>query len=273
MQFRKNTRRWLIAGALITLAVAAGAVFGGPGNGVAAGQVAPSNQSPPVVTGTPEEGMTLTTSNGTWNGTTPFTYVYQWRRCDSTGGSCSSISGSNSSTYVLKPVDVGNTIRARVTARNGQGSAQSSSVPTAVIKAKTPATTNGCPTSGTGTLDIKDATPPARLLIDGQQISPSVVTRSTQDITVRFHVSACGGRPVQGALLYATAVPFSQFTIPPEATTGADGWASLTMHQDRFFPASSRQQLLVMQARARKATDPVLAGISTQRLVSFPVKL
>jgi hypothetical protein len=269
----EHARRWLTAGALAAVALAIGAVFGGAGNGVAAGQAAPSNQSPPTISGTPDEGMTLTSSTGNWNGTTPITYAYQWRRCDNTGGSCSSISGAHASTYVLKSADVGNTIRSRVTARNGQGSAQSTTVPTAVVKQGPQPTTNGCPTSGTGTLDIKDATPPARLLIDGQQISPSVVSRSTQDITVRFHVSACGGRPVQGALLYATAVPFSQFTIPPEATTGSDGWASLTMHQDRFFPASSRQQLLVMQARARKATDPVLAGISTQRLVSFPVKL
>src|SRR4029077_15600213 len=104
MQFRKNTRRWLIAGALAAVAVVAGAVFGGPGNGVAAGQGAPSDQSPPVGPGKPGGGMTLTTSDGNWNGTTPFTFVYQWRRCDSTGGSCSSISGANSSTYVLKAV-------------------------------------------------------------------------------------------------------------------------------------------------------------------------
>jgi len=273
MHRKQNTTRWVTAGIMAAAALVIGAVFGGAGSGVAAGKVAPSNQSPPTITGTTQDGSTLTASNGTWNGTTPITYTYQWRRCDSDGGSCASISGATNQTYVLKNVDVGNTMRVRVTAKNSSGSAQSTSVPTAVVKAAPPTTTNGCPTSGSGTLLVSDLALPARLLIDGQTISPSPITRSTQDITVKFHVSACGGRSVQGALVYATAVPFEQFSIAPEAQTGSDGWATLTMHQDRFFPASARQQILAMQARARKGGEPILGGISTRRLVSFPVHL
>ena len=66
-----------------------------------------------------------------------------------------------------------------------------------------------------------------------------MVTRSTSDLVLRFHVSACGGRPIQGALVYATAVPFEQFNVPPEAATGSDGWATLTLHKASRFPASS----------------------------------
>jgi hypothetical protein len=270
-----HRRRWLTAGVTAAAALAIGAVFGGAGIGVAASGSVPTNQSPPTITGTAEEGSILTASTGTWNGTTPITYEYQWRRCDPDGGSCSSISGATDKTYTLKSVDAGNTLRIRVTAKNADGSAQSTSVPTAVVKAKAvapPPVSNGCPT-GSGTIDVKDLSLPARLLIDGQGISPTVVSRSTQDITVKFHVSACGGRNVQGALVYVTAVPFSQFSVPPEAATGSDGWATLTMHQDRFFPASPRQQFLAMQARARKSGENVLAGISTRRLVSFPVRL
>ena len=238
----ERNRRWLTAGALAAVALAVGAVFGGAGK-VRASRAAPTNQTPPTVSGTPEVGLTLTSSrllerHDAVHVRVPVAAVRQhrWqllvdqrrarkyvraqdRRCRQHD----SLARYREERAGLGPVDVGSD-------RRHQAGPQP--------------TTNGCPTSGTGTLDIKDATPPARLLIDGQQISPSVVTRSTQDLTVRFHVTACGGRPVQGALLYATAVPFSQFTIPPEATTGSDGWASLTMHQDRFFPASSRQQLL-----------------------------
>ena len=56
--------------------------------------VAPTNTQPPVVSGTPEVGKNLTTTNGTWSGTTPLTFTYQWRRCDKTGGSCADISGA-----------------------------------------------------------------------------------------------------------------------------------------------------------------------------------
>ena len=69
--------------------------------------------------------------------------------------------------------------------------------------------------------------PPARLQIDRQDIDPPVATEGTDRITVRFHVSACGGRTVHGALVYVTAVPYNQFSIPAEQATGQDGWAHL----------------------------------------------
>lgn len=272
----EHPRRWLSAGVIAAAALVVGAIFGGAGNGVAASRTAPTNQSPPTISGTAEDGMTLTASNGSWNGTTPMTFAYQWRRCDNNGGSCSNISGATDKTYVLKPVDVDNTLRVRVTAKNNDGSAAATSVPTSVVKAKPtppPTTQNGCPTSGSGTLDVKQVSLPALLLIDGQQVSPTPITKSTTDVTVKIHVSACNGRPIQNALVYVTSVPFSQFSIPPEAPTGSDGWATLTMHQDRFFPASSRQQLLAVFVRARKPGENLLSGISARRLISFPVRL
>jgi hypothetical protein len=262
---------------MLLLAIAAtviGVVFGAAGTGTAAIRAAPSNQSPPTISGTTEEGSTLMSSTGSWTNS-PTSYAYQWRRCDNDGGSCSTISGATDKTYTLKGVDVGNTIRVRVTARNADGSSSATSVPSAVVRAKPappPTTANGCPTSGSGALNVTDVALPARLLLDGQQVSPTVITSSVQDVTVRFHVSACNGRPVQGALVYAAAVPFQQFSVPPEATTAADGWATLTMHRARFFPVSPRQQILVVVVRARKPGENLLGGISSRRFVSFPVR-
>ncbi|MGZ4335155.1 MAG: hypothetical protein ACXVRJ_12925 [Gaiellaceae bacterium] len=267
MKRRTNLLALFAAGVVTVLAIA--------GFSQAASSAAPTNQSPPTISGTAQEGQTLTASTGTWTGS-PTSYAYQWRRCDGNGGSCSSISGATDKTYVLKKVDVDNTMRVRVTAKNADGSASATSVPSAVVTAAPappPTTKDGCPTSGSGTLDVKSVSLPARLVVDGQSVNPSVISKSTQDVTIRFHVSACGGRPVQGALVYVTTVPFSQFSIPAETPTGADGWVSLTMHQDRFFPASRRQQLLAAFVRARKSGESQLGGISTRRLVSFPVNL
>ncbi|HUZ81558.1 MAG TPA: hypothetical protein VMU73_04870 [Gaiellaceae bacterium] len=269
-------RRWTTAFLLAFGALLIGSVFGVASSGQAASDVAPPvNSAPPTISGTPQVGSTLTTSDGTWTGASPITYTYQWSRCDQNGGSCSTISGATANTYLLKQVDVGTTLRSTVIATNSDGTAQATSVPTALITAPpappAPPVT-GCP-SGTGAVQVADVTSPARLLIDQQTTTPSLIVRTTSQLTAHFRVTACGGRPVQGALVYVTAVPYNQFSIPPEATTAADGTVNVTMTQLSGFPAARRQQLLVMFVRARKPGEDPLAGISTRLLVSFPVSL
>jgi hypothetical protein len=266
MTRKLNLLALLAAGAVTVLVIA--------GLSNAASSAAPVNTGEPKISGTAQEGETLTASSGSWTSASTITYAYQWRRCDAQGNGCANIGGADTSSYLVKHADIGDTLRVRVTAKNADGSAQATSNQTAVVKAKPaapPVSVNGCPAAGSGTIDVASISPPARLVLDGQAVSPSVITRSANDVTVRFHVSACSGRSVSGALLYATAVPFEQFSIPAETPTGADGWATMTMHQDRAFPASPRQQLLAVFARARKPGENVLGGISTRRLVSFPV--
>lgn len=270
-------KRTLLAGSGVLVLVAAFAVALA-GVGSAASQAAPVPTAPPTISGTARVGETLTANNGTWTGDQPITYAYQWQRCDDNGGSCSAIGGANEKTYVLRNPDEGNTLRVRVTATNRDGSTARTTPPTAVVAARAPnppappaPPATGCP-AGSGPIAVTSVSPPARLLIDGQSIAPSPVGSSTRSLTVRFHVSACGGRAIQGALVYGTPVPFNQFS-PAEQPTGADGWATLTMNREAAFPASSRQQLLVVFARARKPGEALLGGISTRRLVSFPVNL
>jgi hypothetical protein len=255
----------------VLAAVAVGAFAWVAGLGTAARQVAPVNTVPPSISGTAQQSQTLTASNGTWTGTGTITYRHQWLRCNRSGNGCSDISGATERTYMVRGADVDRTIRVRVTASNNDGSTSATSAPTAVVTRSTPGAT-GCPT-GTGGVNVTALSPPARLSVDGQSLAPSPVGRSAQALTVRFRVSACGGRPVQGALVYVTATPYNQFNIPPEQATGADGWAQLSMSRARAFPASPRQQLLVLFVRARKQGENPLGGVSTRRLVSFPVNL
>jgi hypothetical protein len=93
----------------------------------------PSSTSPPTISGTPQQGQTLNASTGSWSGTTPLTYTYQWQRCDSSGGSCTSVAGATATSYLLASADVGSTMRVSVTASNSVGSAAAASAATPVI--------------------------------------------------------------------------------------------------------------------------------------------
>lgn len=259
------------AGGSILLLLAA--VAGFAGQGTAASQVAPKNDSPPTLSGTAEVGKTLTASRGSWSGTDPITYVYRFQRCGKDGGGCFTGGSTTQKTYLVAAEDVGKTIRVRVTATNKDGSTNATSVPSAVVRAATapsPPPASGC--AGNAPIQVATIAPPERLLVDQALLSPSVVGRSTLSLTLRVHVS-CKGKSVQGALVEAAAVPFNQFSSPGEQTTAADGFATITMSQLSGFPAADRQQLLVFFLRARKAGENILGGISFRRLVSFPVDL
>lgn len=78
------------------------------------------NSSPPVVTGTAVVNRTLTTTAGSWAGTTG-ARTYKWQRCSSTGKSCVDISGATATTYPLTTADGGHVIRSTVRATNVNG--------------------------------------------------------------------------------------------------------------------------------------------------------
>jgi hypothetical protein len=251
--------------AMVALVVSLGA-----GAGTTAITAPPQNTSPPTIAGTAQESQKLVGNRGQWSGNVT-DYNYFWVRCDTDGGSCANISGAHDRNgYTLKAVDVGNTIRFKVQARNADGTRSSSSVPTAVVKAGvTPPPSDGCAKTG-GTVPVEGIASPARLNIDQTEVSPSKINFGTRSLTGRFHISACKGN-VEGALVYVTAVPYGMFADAAEQPTGSDGWATIQFTALAGFPVSQKQQLLVMFVRARKSGEDLLGGISSRRLVSFPV--
>jgi hypothetical protein len=82
-------------------------------------------------------------------------------------------------------------------------------------------------------------------------------------------IQACDTRPVQGATVFATAIPYNQFAAA-QGTTGADGSVTLTEGRRSGFPASRHQRLLAVFVRASKPGDPALGGVSSRRVVAFP---
>jgi hypothetical protein len=85
------------------------------------GAIVPFNTIAPVVSGTNSVGSLLTTTNGTWSGSLPITYTYQWLR------NGLNISGATSSTYTLVTADSSNVVSCKVTATNTVGSANATS--------------------------------------------------------------------------------------------------------------------------------------------------
>jgi hypothetical protein len=277
--------RWLGLPAVAALAVLLFALTAGIGSARTA--AAPTNSNPPTISGKAQVGELLKADNGTWTGN-PTSFAYQWRICDQNGAGCHDITGASGNEYTLKSSDEGNTIRVAVTAKNADGSATATSVPSGVIAAaaaSTPASTttspapapsgNGCPkmAAGASSVSVKDVSAPARLLIDQIQPSPNVITLGTHTFTVRFHVADTCGDPVQGAQVYATGVPYNMISIPSQQQTDGSGNVSMQFQTLRGFPATPKQQLLVMFVRASKPGDNILAGISTRRLVSLHVNL
>lgn len=45
--------------------------------------------------------------------------------------------------------------------------------------------------STAGTIPVDEFSPPARLVVDRRQMTPAVITRTTQRVTLRFDVVAC----------------------------------------------------------------------------------
>jgi Big-like domain-containing protein/calcineurin-like phosphoesterase family protein len=110
---------------------------GGGGGGPA---VAPANTAPPTIGGAAQAGLPLTATVGSWTGTEPLDFAYEWQRCDGTGSACNPVGGTGPAVYIPGTADVGSTFRVLVTAKNTAGAASALSAATPVVTAAPPTT-------------------------------------------------------------------------------------------------------------------------------------
>jgi uncharacterized protein YukE len=113
------------------------------------GGVLPSNTSMPSISGLLQDGQLLSAVTGTWSGSAPISYSYQWQECNASGKSCSNISGATGSTLTLLTGLIGSTVDVVVTATNAAGSTSATASPTGLVAGLLPSNTALPSISGT----------------------------------------------------------------------------------------------------------------------------
>lgn len=223
---------------------------------------APQATSPPVITGTPTVGQTLSATNGNWNGAKPITFTIKWQRCNSAVTSCTDL-GHTGPSYRLVNADAGNRIRTKVTASNSEGKSTALSVPTGIVQPQS----GGGGGGGSGNVvDVKDVGPAGeRLVVDKVVFNPNPVTSRNVPINVTITVKDTNGKLVKGALVFFRSTPVVA-SIPTDAPTGSDGTVRYTIHPEGDFPIKNGYSVQFF-VKAYRQGDPSLAGISGTRLV------
>ncbi len=154
----------------------------------------PVNSVPPTISGSLQQVQTLTADPGTWLGTAPFAFGYQWLRCSVLGAGCEEIPGATNSTYTLGPLDVASKLAVVVTASNLHGAGSATSAETSPIGALLPS--NTLPPSITG------------ILTDGQLLSVGTGSWS-------------GTEPISFSYQWQLCNPLGEGCVEIEGATGA----------------------------------------------------
>jgi hypothetical protein len=200
--------------------------------------LAPAATAAPSITGLAMVDQPLTATVGTWSGTQPLTVGLEWLRCDIEGENCQGL-GITATTYTVGAVDVGKTIRVKITAANLAGSRAALSDATAVVSAL-------MPTEQNPSITAAKVTAPHRLVIDALKAP----TRFTgRPLRVTFRVKDTRGFLVEGALVTASTLPGSALVAPAQFTTSADGLVTLHFKRGAKLKAAIKVVTVVVIVR------------------------
>jgi fibronectin-binding autotransporter adhesin len=126
----------------------------GPTAGIAASGNAPASTKQPNPSGTPQDGQTIKTDDGSWSGSNPITFTYQWQSCTAVNPVCTNIVGATSSSYAINASQDGLLLRAVVVASNSFGKSFATSNLTTVVIAKASSPLNSALPAISGTKSV-----------------------------------------------------------------------------------------------------------------------
>lgn len=115
------------------------------------GCVAPVIVISPLITGDLQQGNILSVTSGTWTGTGPLNYTYQWKR------NTISIGGATTNTYSITANDLAKNITCEVTAHSPCGAAPSTQISNVVVPEYAPEVLLLLTNAGISDQTIKDA--------------------------------------------------------------------------------------------------------------------
>jgi hypothetical protein len=267
MRNRSNPRRGVTRVGLASIAVLAalGLTLTAPTAASPQQSGPPRNTTEPSISGTAAIGQRLTANRGEWNGAPPITYSFQWLRCNANGDDCAEITGATDNTYVVQQADSGRTIRVRVTARNDRNTRSAISNPTARVGSGQPEPEPPAGALAASSLQVAGD----RLVVAQVVFSPNPVSSRTAPVAARVRVTARGGRPVSGALVFMRATP--RVVQGQTRATAGDGWATLRLVPNQQFPQPRSGFNVQFFIKAYRANDPPLGGVAGYRLVQVPL--
>src|SRR5215211_6899176 len=239
--------------------------------------VAPSNGSPPTISGAAQAGQTLTAEPGAWSGSEPIGYGYRWRRCDAGGGGCADIAGADGQSYTLAAADVDSTLRVAVTATNAAGSSTASSQPTALVEAEPAAPVNSSPPTVSGTAREGEQLSAQRGVWAGSEpigygyqwrrcssldVCEDVVGASAESYTL---TAADVGFSMQVRVTASNAVGWSAASSQRTATVEAKPVAPVNGSPPTISGAAQAGQTLTAERGAWSGSEPIGYGYRWRR--------
>ena len=203
--------------------------------------IPPTATAAPTVTGLAMVDEMLTATQGSWSGSP--TLRTEWLRCDASGGNCEGL-GITTGTSKVIPVDIGKTLRVKVTGSNLAAAREALSDPTPVVSELKP-------TAERPWLEAARVLAPHRLVISAAVARPARLVRPSR-VTLRLTVTDTRGFRISGALVTAVVLPRTALGVPAEATTAEDGTASLTFGAGRL---AARLKSVTLVVTARRPSD------------------